>query len=84
MRKDFVDYEEFDLMMAAELKSCYDIAYLIYKITERRAVDKRKNLTPNGRLKTVFSGRQKGFCSRKDACSFPHTHATGDREDNVG
>ena len=24
-----------------------------------------------------------GSCSRRDACSFLHTHATGDREDNV-
>ena len=40
--KDFSDYEELDLMMAAELKWCYDIAYLIYEITERRAVRKGK------------------------------------------
>ena len=33
----------------------------------------RENLTPSRRLKNV-----------RDACSFLHTHATGDREDNVG
>ena len=41
-RKDFVDNEEMDLMMAAELKWCYDIAYLMYEITERRAMTKQK------------------------------------------
>ena len=40
--KDFSDCEELDLMMAAELKWCYDIAYLIYEITERRAVTGQK------------------------------------------
>ena len=29
-RKDFSDYKELDLMMAAKVKWCYDIAYLIY------------------------------------------------------
>ena len=59
--KDVSDYEELDLMMAAEFKRCYDIVYLIYEITERRAVTKQKgriNLTPSGRLKIVFSGKQ--------------------------
>ena len=42
-RKDFSDYEEeLGLMMAAELKWYYDIAYLIFEITERRAVKKTK------------------------------------------
>ena len=58
--KDFSDYEELVLMMAAELKWSYDLAYLIYEITERRAVTRqkeRKNLTPSGRLKNVFNRR---------------------------
>ena len=51
--KDFSDFEELDLMMAAELIWCYDIAYLICEITERRAVTSNgaKNLTSSGRLK---------------------------------
>ena len=62
--------------IAAELTWCYDIAHLIYEITERRAVTRqkgRKVLAPSGRLKNVFSGRQLGlvqeetlevFCTR--------------------
>ena len=30
-----------------------------------------------------FQRKKIGSCSRRDACSFLHTHATGDREDNV-
>ena len=30
-----------------------------------------------------FQQKTIGSCSRRDACSFLHTHATGDREDNV-
>ena len=51
-------------IMAAELKWCYDIVFLIYQITERTDRDKtkgRKTLTPSGRLKKVFSGRQLGL-----------------------
>ena len=33
--KDLSDCEELDLMMAAELKWCFDIAFLIYEITGR-------------------------------------------------
>ena len=40
--KDFSDCEELDLMMAAELKWSCDIAYLVYEITERRAVARQK------------------------------------------
>ena len=40
--KDFSDYEELDLMMAAELKRCYGIVHLIYEITERGAVIRQK------------------------------------------
>ena len=40
--KDFSDYEELDLMMAADLKWSYGIAFLIYEITERRAVTRQK------------------------------------------
>ena len=64
-KKSFPDYEELDLMMAAELKLDYDIVYLIYKTTERRAVTRqkgRKTQTPSGKLKNVFSGRQIGLC----------------------
>ena len=48
-----------------------------------KALDEReraKNLTPSGRLKNGFSQRQLEFCSRRDASSFQHAHATGDRE----
>ena len=31
-----------------------------------------------------FQRKTIGSCSRRDTCSFLHTHATGDREDNVG
>ena len=67
----------------------YVIACWSAKSTERRAVTRRKKksektLTPSGRLKNVFSGRQIWCCSRRDAWSSPHAHATGDREDNVG
>ena len=71
--RDFSDYEELDLMMAAELKWCYDIAYLIYEITERRAVTRqegRKILTPSGRLKNVFSGRQLGLVQEETLVVF--------------
>ena len=37
-------------------------------------------LTPSERLKNVFSGRRIGSSSRRDTCSFLHSHATGDRE----
>ena len=72
--KDFSDYEELDLMMAAELKWCYDIVYLIYEITERRAVTRQKKgrttLTPSGRLKNVFSGRQLGLVQEETLVVF--------------
>ena len=41
--KHFSDYEELDLMMAAELKWCYDVPYLIYEITERSAVTRQQD-----------------------------------------
>ena len=85
--KDFSDYEELDLMMAAELTWCSDIVYLTNEIIERRAVTRqkgRKTLAPSGRLNNVFQRKTIGSCSRRDACSFQHTHATGYREDNVG
>ena len=37
-------------------------------------------LTPSGRLKNVFSGRQLGLVQEETLNSFPHTHATGLRE----
>ena len=40
--QDFSDCEELDLMMAADLKWVYDIAYVIYEITERGAVIRQK------------------------------------------
>ena len=43
--------------------------------------DKRaKHSYTSGRLKNVFSGRQIGSSSRRDTCSFLHSHAAGDRE----
>ena len=56
--------------MATALKWCYDIVNMIYEITERKAVTRQK-------------GEQLGSCSRRDACSFLHRHATEDREDNA-
>ena len=59
--------------MAAELKWCYDIVYLIYEITERGAVPRqegRKNLTPIRRLKSVFSGRQLGLVQEETLVAF--------------
>ena len=84
--KDFSDFEELDLMMATELKWCYDIVNLIYEITDRRAVTRqkgRKTLTPSG-SEECFQRKTIASRSRRDACSFLHTHATGNREDNVG
>ena len=63
--KDFLDFEELDLMMAAELKWCYDIVYLIYEITERKT-------------RECFQRKTLGSCSRRDTCGFPHRHAAGD------
>ena len=60
--------------MAADLKWCYDIAYLIYEITERRAVTRQKKgektLTPSGRLENVFSGRQVGLVQEETPVVF--------------
>ena len=59
--------------MAAELKWCYDITYLICEITERRAVTRqkgRKILTLSGRLKNVFSGRQLGLVQEETLVVF--------------
>ena len=55
------------------MKWCYDIACLIYEITERRAVTKqkgRKTLALSGRLRNVFRGRQMGLVQKKNICSF--------------
>ena len=73
MGKDFSDYEGLDLMMAADLKWSYDIAFLTYEITERRAVTRqkgRKTFTPSGRLKNVFSGRQLGLVQEETRVVF--------------
>ena len=71
--KEFSDYEELDLMMAAELKWCYDIAYFSYEITERRAVTRQKGRkipTRSGRLKNVFSGSQLGLVQEETLVVF--------------
>ena len=72
--KDFSDYEEFCIWWwRAELKRCYDIAHLIYEISEHRAVTRqkgRKTLTPSGRLKNVFSGRQVGLVQEETLVVF--------------
>ena len=75
--KEFSDYEELDLMMTAELKWSYDIVFLIYEFTER------KNSHTERKTEECFQRKTIGSCSRRDACSFLHTHGTGDREDNV-
>ena len=72
-KKDFSDCEELYLMMGAELKWCYDIAYLIHEISERSAVTRQKGrntLTPSGRLKNVFSGRQLGLVQEETLVVF--------------
>ena len=55
------------------------------KFSQRLVVKgkERNILTLSGRLKNVFQRKTTGSCSKRDACSFLHTHATGDREDNV-
>ena len=82
--KDFSDYEELDLKMAAELKWCYDIAYLIYEITERRAVtsSRAKNSYTERKTEECFQRKTIGLV-QEDACGFAHTHVAGDLEDNV-
>ena len=47
--------------------------------------DKRAKKTHTERKsEECFQRKTLGSCSRRDACSFLHRHATGDREDNVG
>ena len=51
----------------------YCFVYLIYEITERRAVTRqkgRKTLTPSGRLKNDFSGRQLGLVQEETVVVF--------------
>ena len=55
-----------------------------YRAWSRNKTKGLKTRTPSGTLKNVFSGKTIGSCSRRDACSFLHPHAAGDREDNVG
>ena len=81
--KEFSDYEELDLMMAAALKWCYDIAYLIHEITERRQQGEQTCYIER-ETEECFQRKTNGSRSRRDACCFLHMHATGDREDNVG
>ena len=46
--------------------------------------DKRaKNSCTERKTEESFQRKTIGSCSRRDAYSFVHTHATGDREDNV-
>ena len=46
--------------------------------------DKRaKNSCTERKTEESFQRKTVGSCSRRDAYSFVHTHATGDREDNV-
>ena len=71
-------------MMAAEMKWSYDIVYLIYEITKRGAVTKQKKAkNSDTEQKKVFSGRQLGLV-QEETLVVLYTHATGDREDNVG
>ena len=46
--------------------------------------EKGENFYTERKTEECFQRKTIGFCSRRDACSFPHTHATGDCEDNVG
>ena len=77
--KDFSDYEELDLMMTAELKRCYDIAYLIHEITERGAVTKGAKFLHRAEDWRMFSSEDNWICSNGDICNCLHTHATGRR-----
>ena len=77
--------------MAAEIEVVlrYCLFDLIYESTERRSVTKqkgKKTLTLSGTLKNVFSGKLLGLVQEETLVvfNFLHTHATGDREDNVG
>ena len=46
--------------------------------------DKRaKNSYTERKTEECFQRKTIGSCSTRDACGFLHTHATGDREDNV-
>ena len=72
--------------MAAKLKWCYDIVCLIDEIIERRAVTRQKRSEKSyteRKAEEFFQRKTTGSCSRRDACGFLQTHATGDREDNV-
>ena len=49
------------------------LLFLIYEITERRAVTRQKRattLTPSGRLKNIFSGRQLGLVQEETLVVF--------------
>ena len=68
------------------LKSCYDIACLICEVSSVEPCDRtkrRKTITLIGRLKKVFSVKQLGLVQEGTLEFFLHTHATGDRDDNV-
>ena len=76
-RKDFSHYEELNLMMAAELKWCWS--------TKLPSVEpwQYKRAKKSYTAEKILQRETSGSCSRRDACSFLHRHAAGDREDNV-
>ena len=79
--KDFSDYEELDMMMAAEVKWCYDIALFDlrnYRAWSRYKTKREKNSYTERKTEECFQWKTSESCSRRDACSFLHT--TGDRE----
>ena len=45
--------------------------------------ERATNSDTERKTEECFQRKTIGSCSRRDACSFLHTHATGDREDNV-
>ena len=74
--KGFSDYEELDFMMAAELKRCYDQ----YPHFQRGSASKsRKPKRTTDFLEEVRLLFVIYEFTRRDTCSFLHTHATGDR-----
>ena len=54
-----------------------------YRAWSRDKTRAKKSYTER-KTEECFQRKTIGSCPRRDACSFLHTHATGDREDNVG
>ena len=55
-----------------------------YRACSRPKTRRAKKSYTDPKTEECFQRKTIGSCSRRDACSFLHRHATGDREDNVG